>query len=83
MDVEMSGTESDTTTAATGLGMEGVVVRPARRTPYYPPNASRNTDRTRVYMNRGPHFVQNWTPMGSLPRHVQLRIEEGLVKFTA
>ncbi len=60
------------------------IIRHARRTPYYPPNASRSTaDRSRVYMNRGPHFVQNWTPMGSLPRHVQLQIEERMVRFTA
>ncbi len=66
-------------------GANGVapLVRHARRTPYYPPNASRNSDRGRVYMNRGPHFVPNWTPMGSLPRHVQLQIEERMVKFTA
>ncbi|KAK4096301.1 hypothetical protein N658DRAFT_490063 [Parathielavia hyrcaniae] len=54
-----------------------------RRTPYYPPNSSRNVDRARVYMNRGPHYVPNWTPMSSLPRHVQLQIEERMVKFTA
>ncbi|KAK3897623.1 hypothetical protein C8A05DRAFT_38818 [Staphylotrichum tortipilum] len=85
MDVEMTGTDTDTTGLGVGVmtTTAGVLVRPARRTPYYPPNASRNMDRTRVYMNRGPHFVQNWTPMGSLPRHVQLRIEEGMVKFTA
>ncbi len=66
-------------------GADGVapLVRHARRTPYYPPNSSRNSDRGRVYMNRGPHFVPNWTPMGSLPRHVQLQIEERMVKFTA
>lgn len=60
-----------------------VVVRHARRTPYYPPNASRNVDRARVYMNRGPHYIPNWTPLSSLPRHVQLRIEEEMVRFTA
>ncbi|KAK0710448.1 hypothetical protein B0T21DRAFT_376623 [Apiosordaria backusii] len=60
-----------------------VVIRSARRTPYYPPNSSRSVDRARVYMNRGPHYVPNWTPMSSLPRHVQLQIEERMVKFTA
>ncbi|KAK4182069.1 hypothetical protein QBC35DRAFT_211027 [Podospora australis] len=60
-----------------------ITIRPARRTPYYPPNSSRNVDRARVYMNRGPHFVPNWTPMSSLPRHVQLKIEERMTKFTA
>ncbi|KAK4172322.1 hypothetical protein QBC36DRAFT_338158 [Triangularia setosa] len=59
------------------------VVRSTRRTPYYPPNSSRSVDRARVYMNRGPHYVPNWTPMSSLPRHVQLQIEERMVKFTA
>lgn len=59
------------------------VVRSSRRTPYYPPNSSRSVDRARVYMNRGPHYVPNWTPMSSLPRHVQLQIEERMVKFTA
>ena len=59
------------------------LVRSARRTPYYPPNASRNADRARVYMNRGPHYVPNWTPLSSLPRHVQLQIEERMTRFTA
>ncbi|KAL2151075.1 hypothetical protein VTH82DRAFT_6173 [Thermothelomyces myriococcoides] len=59
------------------------VIRNARRTPYYPPNSSRNVDRTRVYMQRGPHFVPNWTPLSSLPRHVQLQIEERMTRFTA
>lgn len=81
-DVEMSGMN------AMGPGgpfapAPSAVVRPARRTPYYPPNSSRNVDRTRVYMNRGPHFVPNWTPLSSLPRHVQLRIEESMTRFTA
>jgi hypothetical protein len=75
------------TSTSTGTGSGGGVamVRPARRTPYYPPNASRNpaAERTRVYMNRGPHYLPNWTPLGSLPRHVQLQIEEQMVKFTA
>lgn len=72
-------------TGGTGAGTGGVVplVRMARRTPYYPPNSSRNVDRARVYMNRGPHYVPNWTPLSSLPRHVQLQIEERMVKFTA
>lgn len=78
-DIEMGGT------GGTGAGTGGVVplVRMARRTPYYPPNSSRNVDRARVYMNRGPHYVPNWTPLSSLPRHVQLQIEERMVKFTA
>ncbi|KAK4203633.1 hypothetical protein QBC40DRAFT_21306 [Triangularia verruculosa] len=68
-----------------GGGEAGVtpMVRSSRRTPYYPPNSSRSVDRARVYMNRGPHYVPNWTPMSSLPRHVQLQIEERMVKFTA
>ncbi|KAK3376341.1 hypothetical protein B0T24DRAFT_677231 [Lasiosphaeria ovina] len=56
---------------------------PNRRTPYYPPNSSRTVDRTRIYMNRGPHALPNWTPLTSLPRHVQLQIEDRMVKFTA
>ncbi|KAK3385869.1 hypothetical protein B0H63DRAFT_523184 [Podospora didyma] len=59
------------------------ITRTARRTAYYPPNSSRNVDRTRVYMNRGPHYMQNWTPLSSLPRHVQLRIEDQMTRFTA
>ena len=74
-DIEMGGTG-----AAAG---PVPVVRTARRTPYYPPNASRNVDRTRVYMNRGPHYIPNWTPLSSLPRHVQLQIEERMVRFAA
>ncbi|KAL2167552.1 hypothetical protein VTG60DRAFT_1138 [Thermothelomyces hinnuleus] len=82
-DVEMSGMNP--------MGLGGPfappppppIIRPARRTPYYPPNSSRNVDRTRVYMNRGPHFVPNWTPLSSLPRHVQLQIEERMTRFTA
>ncbi|KAK4222589.1 hypothetical protein QBC38DRAFT_75149 [Podospora fimiseda] len=60
-------------------------VRAARRTPYYPPNSSRTREgeRARVFMNRGPHYVPNWTPLSSLPRHVQLQIEERMVRFTA
>ncbi|KAL2021910.1 hypothetical protein VTK56DRAFT_6505 [Thermocarpiscus australiensis] len=78
-DVEMGGTRSAESSSS------GVrpLVRPARRTPYYPPNASLNVDRARVYMNRGPHHMPNWTPLSSLPRHVQLRIEERMVQFTA
>ncbi|KAK4238603.1 hypothetical protein C8A03DRAFT_14937 [Achaetomium macrosporum] len=78
VDVEMGGT-----TGVPPVPVPAPLVRPARRTPYYPPNASRNVDRTRVYMNRGPHYIPNWTPLGSLPRHVQLRIEERMVRFTA
>jgi hypothetical protein len=77
VDVEMGGT-------VRGPGPGPVpLVRPARRTPYYPPNSSRNVDRARVYMNRGPHYIPNWTPLSSLPRHVQLKIEERMVRFTA
>ncbi|KAK4160901.1 hypothetical protein QBC43DRAFT_110160 [Cladorrhinum sp. PSN259] len=64
----------------------GITVRAARRTPYYPPNSSRTRgdgERSRVFMNRGPHYVPNWTPLSSLPRHVQLQIEERMVRFTA
>ncbi|KAH6847750.1 hypothetical protein B0I37DRAFT_354452 [Chaetomium sp. MPI-CAGE-AT-0009] len=67
----------------TGMPPPPPLIRSARRTPYYPPNASRNVDRARVYMNRGPHFVPNWTPLSSLPRHVQLQIEERMTRFTA
>jgi hypothetical protein len=59
------------------------IIRPARRTPYYPPNSSRNIDHTRVYMTRGPHYVPNWTPLSSLPRHVQSRIQEKMCRFEA
>ncbi|KAL2136870.1 hypothetical protein VTI74DRAFT_596 [Chaetomium olivicolor] len=80
MDVDMTGLE----TSRTGGAIAGApYVRSARRTPYYPPNASRNVDHRRVYMNRGPHFIPNWTPLSSLPRHVQLQIEERMVQFTA
>ncbi|KAG7294200.1 hypothetical protein NEMBOFW57_004270 [Staphylotrichum longicolle] len=80
-DVEMGGMPA--TTPISGSGTPPPLIRSARRTPYYPPNASRNSDRTRVYMNRGPHYIANWTPLSSLPRHVQLRIEERMVRFTA
>ncbi|KAL2186842.1 hypothetical protein L209DRAFT_802883 [Thermothelomyces heterothallicus CBS 203.75] len=85
VDVEMGGLGPGTGTFSTAGGGGGLplLVRPARRTPYYPPNASRNGERARVYMTRGPHHVPNWTPLGSLPRHVQLQIEERMVKFTA
>lgn len=93
IDTPMSGTDpiinpgaglglSDLTTAEAGVGATPIY-RTARRTPYYPPNASRNVDRTRVFMQRGPHYVPNWTPLSSLPRHVQLRIEESMTRFTA
>jgi hypothetical protein len=36
-----------------------------------------------VYMHRGPHFIPNWTPMSSLPKHVQFEIEEKMVRFIA
>ena len=89
-----SSTSSAGSSALLEAGMEGLsvsdsavtpVIQRARRTPYYPPNSSRNRDaeRGRVFMNRGPHYVPNWTPMGSLPRHVQLQIEERMVRFTA
>lgn len=80
VDVDMAGVR-----AGTGAGerQPPYAVRHARRTPYYPPNSSRNIDRARVYMNRGPHYVPNWTPLSSLPRHVQLQIEEKMIKFTA
>ncbi|KAK4112515.1 hypothetical protein N656DRAFT_779381 [Canariomyces notabilis] len=77
-DIEMAGTVG----TASGV-QQPYVVRAARRTPYYPPNSSRNIDRARVYMNRGPHYIANWTPLSSLPRHVQLQIEEKMVRFTA
>ncbi|KAK4038351.1 hypothetical protein C8A01DRAFT_48047 [Parachaetomium inaequale] len=83
-DIEMSGTGADTSMGGTGMPLPPPpMIRSARRTPYYPPNASRNADRARVYMNRGPHYVPNWTPLGSLPRHVQLKIEERMTRFTA
>ncbi|KAL2266752.1 hypothetical protein VTJ83DRAFT_6104 [Remersonia thermophila] len=83
-DVEMTGTtDGGTIPLLTGAPPLTPVIRQSRRTPYYPPNSSRNVDRTRVYMSRGPHYMQNWTPLSSLPRHVQLRIEESMVKFTA
>ncbi|KAL2260350.1 hypothetical protein VTK26DRAFT_5655 [Humicola hyalothermophila] len=75
----VGGTTTTTTTSWTAIP----TIRSARRTPYYPPNASRNVDRARVYMHRGPHFLPNWTPLSSLPRHVQLQIEEKMVRFTA
>lgn len=81
------GADGDTDMLGLGLGVVsgGVTVRPTRRTPYYPPNASRSgaAERSRAYMNRGPHYVPNWTPLASLPRHVQLQIEERMVRFTA
>ncbi|GAB1317968.1 hypothetical protein MFIFM68171_08178 [Madurella fahalii] len=88
VDVDMAGVgvAGGSTSGSAGAGAERhqpYVVRHARRTPYYPPNASRNIDRARVYMNRGPHYVPNWTPLSSLPRHVQLQIEEKMIKFTA
>ncbi|KAL1839505.1 hypothetical protein VTJ49DRAFT_1443 [Mycothermus thermophilus] len=83
-DVEMTGTSGARTVPLFATSPASVpVIRHARRTPYYPPNSSRNVDRTRVYMGRGPHYMQNWTPLSSLPRHVQLQIEERMVKFTA
>jgi len=54
-----------------------------RRTPYYPPNSSQTEDRSRVYMNRGPHYIANWTPLSSLPIDAQKKIERSMVKFTA
>ncbi|KAK0664567.1 hypothetical protein QBC41DRAFT_328528 [Cercophora samala] len=78
-----SGTMMELDGYSGGDGGVVPVVRSSRRTPYYPPNSSRSVDRARVYMNRGPHYVPNWTPMSSLPRHVQLQIEERMVKFTA
>ncbi|KXX78137.1 hypothetical protein MMYC01_205093 [Madurella mycetomatis] len=80
IDVDMTGFPGS---AGAGERQQPYVVRHARRTPYYPPNSSRNIDRARVYMNRGPHYVPNWTPLSSLPRHVQLQIEEKMIKFTA
>ncbi|KAK3939197.1 hypothetical protein QBC46DRAFT_388446 [Diplogelasinospora grovesii] len=32
-------------------------------------------------MNRGPHYLPNWTPLSSLPRHVQHEIELKSIKF--
>ncbi|KAK3998038.1 hypothetical protein QBC44DRAFT_47913 [Cladorrhinum sp. PSN332] len=83
-----SGSGADTLIDGIGnLSVNGpaITVRAARRTPYYPPNSSRTREgeRARVFMNRGPHYVPNWTPMSSLPRHVQLQIEERMVRFTA
>ncbi|KAH6615982.1 hypothetical protein B0J18DRAFT_293867 [Chaetomium sp. MPI-SDFR-AT-0129] len=99
IDTHMSGTDSllnpnaglglsdltmgEAAAAAAAGGGPAPIYRTARRTPYYPPNASRNVDRTRVFMQRGPHYVPNWTPLSSLPRHVQLRIEESMTRFTA
>ncbi|KAK3314075.1 hypothetical protein B0H66DRAFT_567718 [Apodospora peruviana] len=60
-----------------------IVTATCRRTPYYPPNASQTEDRSRVYMNRGPHYIANWTPLSSLPIDAQRRIERSMVKFTA
>ncbi|KAM7190425.1 hypothetical protein V8F20_009708 [Naviculisporaceae sp. PSN 640] len=60
-----------------------VITKTCRRTPYYPPNASQTEDRSRVYMNRGPHYIANWTPLSSLPVEAQRRIERSMVKFTA
>ena len=51
-----------------------------RRTPYYPPNSSRTFDRTRVYMGRGPHYVANWTPLSTLPRALQLEVEDVMLQ---
>ncbi|KAK4119142.1 hypothetical protein N657DRAFT_650566 [Parathielavia appendiculata] len=83
-DVDMIGTDTTGLPGGAG-GTTGIppLIRSTRMTPYYPPNSSRNVDRARVYMNRGPHYIPNWTPMSSLPRHVQLQIEERLMKFTA
>ncbi|KAH6623411.1 hypothetical protein F5144DRAFT_360698 [Chaetomium tenue] len=78
-DIEMGGMGG----VGGGMMAPPPMIRSARRTPYYPPNASRNADRARVYMNRGPHYVPNWTPLSSLPRHVQLQIEERMTRFTA
>ncbi|KAL2163226.1 hypothetical protein VTH06DRAFT_5282 [Thermothelomyces fergusii] len=80
---EDAGTSDAAPTRPGGPFAPPPVVRTARRTPYYPPNASRSVDRTRVYMHRGPHFVPNWTPLASLPRHVQLQIEERWTRFAA
>lgn len=86
-DIEMANTNTNTSpNTSSNTSRPNTItplIRQARRTPYYPPNASRNVDRARVYMNRGPHFVPNWTPLTSLPRHVQLQIEERMVRFTA
>lgn len=60
-----------------------VITKTCRRTPYYPPNASQTEDRSRVYMNRGPHYIANWTPLSSLPIEAQRRIERSMIKFTA
>jgi hypothetical protein len=80
----MTGTTNNTTRqAAPPPAAAAPLIRQARRTPYYPPNASRNVDRARVYMNRGPHFVPNWTPLTCLPRLVKLKFVERLVGFTA
>jgi len=72
------GTRSD-------LGLLDPVIKTVspRRTPYYPPNASLNVDRTRVFMNRGPHYIANWTPFSTLPREVQLDMQRTMTKFTA
>ncbi|KAK4150005.1 hypothetical protein C8A00DRAFT_46502 [Chaetomidium leptoderma] len=85
-DIEMGGTTTRGGLLSRSGSMTttppGPSVRPARRTAYYPPNSSRTVDRARAYMNRGPHYVPNWTPMSSLPRHVQLQIEERMVRFS-
>ncbi|KAK4211335.1 hypothetical protein QBC37DRAFT_376112 [Rhypophila decipiens] len=60
-----------------------IETKTCRRTPYYPPNASQTEDRSRVYMNRGPHYIANWTPLSSLPIEAQRRIQRSMVKFTA
>jgi hypothetical protein len=62
--VDEVGTDWNTTSSqwnSDPAAVAPVVIR-ARRTPYYPPNASRNIDHTRVYTSRGPHYLPNWTP---------------------
>ncbi|KAK0624965.1 hypothetical protein B0T17DRAFT_617112 [Bombardia bombarda] len=56
-----------------------------KKSPYYPPNSSVSGDRTRIYMNRGAHSVPNWTPLSSLPQHVQREItgSSKMVQFVA
>jgi len=58
-----------------------ITIRTCRRTPYYPPNSSQSNWRGRAYMNRGPHYVANWTPLWSLTREDQMEIQGSMTMF--